>query len=742
MRDDMKLYPVCVTTDRPEDPAARIAALNRLLCEEKYKQVEMAAAELLADIVDTSDANHAELRLVLGASLRWQGLLDDAVGHVEFACSAFTVLDLPGRAAVAANFLGWTQLSRGRLDEARRWFEKSLDINTALGARLRMAQNYQNLAIVCYKQGDYGLAIELLEKELGEVTSRPDMTCRAQIALGNVLRMLGQFQTARAALHKAFTLAEECGLAREQILALEFLGDIFRDEGQYPEARSFYDRAMALARPLAPRGDLVGELLRREGECLDQEGRHEEAHHVLNEALEVCRSVGDRFEIAVTQRCLGVNAARLGRWKVADKLLVTALAELRELSARHEIMIAGFSYAQVLLRRIDTGHLESGQAGTLSGRLLEEAWNQALTAQQMNQELEIPLLREEINDLVGGLARRRLLGNQRPVRPAGMGLRLIKATRIVAVSPPMQQVVRRCDGFARYNSPVLIVGERGTGKHQLARRIHENSPRGSRPFISVGCRAASPEALAREIFGQTAALEAGSDTVPGLIAQAEGGTLFLRDIDEFPAGLQGKLLGLIQEDTYRPVGDARELQADVRIVTATTADLAGLADRGSFQPNLYFRLKIMAVEVPPLRKRTEDLVPLLNHFLSRLEGTPLEARAVFDAQGLEALAEHRWNGNAAEAEAVAQRAWLGRSQGRIVCARLSGGPEGDRLEISDGGMAGSVDRSAHPSGMTWSSLNALIERCGGNKAKVARNLGISRITLYRWLKQLDPGIAS
>jgi DNA-binding NtrC family response regulator/tetratricopeptide (TPR) repeat protein len=721
-----------------EDAGARVIILNRMLCDEKYTQVQLAAEELLNEVTDPADRNHAELRLVLGASLRWQGKLNESVGHLEFACSAFTVLNVPGRAAVAVNFLGWTQLSRGRLDESRRWFEKSLDINTALGARLRMAQNYQNLAIVCYKQGDYGLAIELLEKELGEVTAHPDMTCRAQIALGNVLRMLGEFMTARTALLKAFALAEDQGLAREQILALEFLGDIFRDEGNFSEARTYYDRAMALARPLAPRGDLVGELLRREGECLDHEGRHEEAHQVLSEALEVCKAVGDRFEIAVTRRCLGVNTANLGRWKSAGQLLENALVDLRALAARYEIMIACHRYAQVLVRRIDSGQFVSGKMGTRSGRLLEEAWNQALVAQQLNQELEIPHLREETTEMVSGLARRRLLGQERPVRPVAFSARRAPATRIVAVSAAMQHVVRRCDGFARYDSPILIRGERGTAKHLLARRTHENSPRGAMPFVSVSCASASPEILARELFGQTATASSGIKSLPGLVSQAEGGTLYLRDIEALPRQVQGKLLRLIQENIYRPVGDSRERLANVRIIVSTTADLAGLADDGAFQPNLYFRLKIMSVEVAPLRARAQDIIPVLDHFLTRLEDSPLEARAVFDFQGLETMVGYRWPGNTAEVEAVAQQAWVARNLGRSVSVRMSERPQKDRLEIIEGSDAGSDINPGHPSGMTWTSLNSLIDRSGGNKAKVARNLGISRITLYRWLKQLDP----
>ncbi len=733
MRDETRRTPVCLEAD---DPATRISILTRMLGEEKYKEVQLAAEDLLTATTDPADANHAELRLLLGAALRWQGRLDEAVTHVEFASSAFMVLNLTERAAVAANFLGWTRLSQGQLDESRRCFEKSLDLNTTLKARLRMAQNYQNLAIVCYKQGDFSLAIELLEKELGEVTAHPDMTCRAQIALGNVLRMLGEYQTARTSLLKAFALAEECGLVREQVLALEFLGDILRDEGLFPEARSYYDRAMALARPLAPRGDLVAELLRRRGECLDGEGRHEDAHPILNEALEVCQAVGDRFETAVTRRCLAANAAHLGRWKTAGQLLEDALADLRSMNARLEIMVASYRYAAVLVRRID-----SGQTGSGSGTLLEKAWHQALAAQQLNQELEIPFLRDEITELVAGLARRRLLGRNLPVRPTVFSTRRSPASRIVAVSQLMQQTIRRCDGFARYDNPILMCGERGSGKHLLARRIHENGPRGAMPFISLGCQAASADDLARELFGQTWSDKGRIKSLPGLVSQAEGGTLFLRDIEALPPRLQGKLLRLIQEKIYRPVGDSRERLADVRIIAATTADLAANADAGGFQPNLYFRLKIMSVEVAPLRNRSEDLIPLLDHFLSRLEGAPLEARSVFDYRDLEALTGHRWAGNAAEAEAVAQRTWLARNQGRIVCARLKGGPQGDRLDISDGGIAVEGVRTAHPSGMTWASLNALIDRSGGNKARVARNLGISRITLYRWLKQLDPKIA-
>ena len=170
------------------DVTARVIDLNARLYAEDHEAIAAEAEELLTTCVDPADLDHAELRLILGASLRWQGRLEDALGHVEFACSAFTVLDEPGRCAVAANFLGWTCLSLGRLTEARRWFEKSLGINTRLEAPARMAQNYQNLAIVCYKQGDYAaVGIPMMPNVAGVASTKRQILAYSVILVASTL---------------------------------------------------------------------------------------------------------------------------------------------------------------------------------------------------------------------------------------------------------------------------------------------------------------------------------------------------------------------------------------------------------------------------------------------------------------------------------------------------------------------------------------------------------------------------
>jgi DNA-binding NtrC family response regulator len=205
-------------------------------------------------------------------------------------------------------------------------------------------------------------------------------------------------------------------------------------------------------------------------------------------------------------------------------------------------------------------------------------------------------------------------------------------------------------------------------------------------------------------------------------------------------------MDLLSNGSYRSLGDSRDRRANVRIIATNSTDLKEAVLIGRFRPDLHFKLTLMTVRVPALRDRREDTMPLLDHFLTKLEGSTLTARSLFDFRALEALAIHHWPGNIAELESVAQRAWLNRDLGQSVHLRRVEGKSGPNLEFifpenprpdSGAGASAVIDRHIG-GGMTWSSLNALIDRAGGNKSHVARNLNISRVTLYRWLDRLDP----
>lgn len=698
-----------------DDLTAAVIRLNARLYTDNMSDIQRDTEQLLARCQEPADLNHAELRLILGATLRGQGQLAEAMHHVEFACSAFTVLSEPGRCAVAANFLGWTCLSRGCLHEARRWFEKSLGLNTQHDISFRAAQNYQNLAIVCYKQGDYQLAVELLEKELALVDSHPDMICRALIALGNVRRLRGEFGPARTVLLEAFALAEEQQMKREQALALEFLGDVFRDEGHPSQARTYYSRGLVIARELAPQGDLVMELTRRRGECLDRQGYPQEAEVVLHKALEMCCAAGDKFETAVTRRCLGVNAKHLGRWQQSRKQLELALAELQSVSARHETMLAAYELSLLLSEHGDPG--------------LDQAWHHGLHAQRLSQELNTPAHSLEITTHLAELARRRLASQTTTVTAAHerFSSRSAPASRVIVVSRSMQETLRRCDSFARYDTPTLLLGEHGTGKELLARRLHENSSRSAGSLVTMTCSEIPETQQAAHLFGDA--------EHNGLLARATGGTLVIKGIENLSDSVQTRLLRILQDGIYQTEDNRRhDLRANIRTIVTSAADLGHLAEQCRFRQDLYFRLRLMSLRVPPLRERVDDIVPLMGFFLGRLEGSTLSTRAVLGIPGLAVLTDHRWPDNATEVKDLAQRIWLARHPGQIVRLTKLRTAAGIRLDV-----AASEPAPGHPSGLTHAGLTALIARAQGNKSRTARNLGVSRVTLYRWLRQLEGG---
>jgi len=294
---------------------------------------------------------------------------------------------------------------------------------------------------------------------------------------------------------------------------------------------------------------------------------------------------------------------------------------------------------------------------------------------------------------------------------------------IVGQSEAIQKVRAMVRRLAPLPSTVLVLGESGTGKEVVARALHDLSPRASRPFVPVNCAAISPELIESELFGHAkGAFTGATDTRNGLFYYAQGGTIFLDEIAELPPPIQTKLLRVLEDRRIRPVGSNREVPVDVRIIAATNRDLGGAVEAGRFREDLFYRLDVVSIALPPLRERPLDIAMLARHFVLQLaphlgvEALPLTADVA------RALAEYPWPGNARELRNFVER------------SLILGHYPLEALAIEDAaadfvpGVPGAPESLAE---VEKRHMLAVLEASGGNKTEAARRLGISRKTLER-----------
>jgi PAS domain S-box-containing protein len=303
---------------------------------------------------------------------------------------------------------------------------------------------------------------------------------------------------------------------------------------------------------------------------------------------------------------------------------------------------------------------------------------------------------------------------------------------IVSKSEAMRGVRELLPLVAKSTSTVLLEGEPGTGKELVARAIHNLGPRREGPFVAVNC-AGIPETLVEsELFGHVrgAFTDARSDR-PGRFALAEGGTLLLDEVGEVSPSVQVKLLRVLQEREYMPLGGTRPVRADVRILAATNRDLALEVMSKRFRQDLYFRLNVVRIALPPLRTRSEDVPLLVEHFMHRFNA--LQGRRIrqISDRALSCLMAYRYPGNVRELENAIEHAF-------VVCAgdtiRLEDLPPGLREQSPGAGRGPSVDVGPLESAEAAAIRDALA-RSGGNRTRAARDLGISRNTLWRKMKR-------
>ena len=300
---------------------------------------------------------------------------------------------------------------------------------------------------------------------------------------------------------------------------------------------------------------------------------------------------------------------------------------------------------------------------------------------------------------------------------------------IIGRSQAMQEIFATVTRVAGTRATVLLAGESGVGKDMIARAIHQHSPRRDRPFVKINCTAIPENLMESELFGYEKGAFTGANTSkPGKFEQADTGTVFLDEIGDVPASVQVKLLRVLQDREFERLGSNKTMHTDVRVVAATNVDLRAALEQGTFREDLYYRLNVVPINIPPLRERKEDIPYLVQHFAKKFNGEISEG-------AMERLMSYHWPGNVRELENVVERSVL-----------LAQGPrvEADDIKI-DTAYARSRPAAANdhflPEGMTLdeyeqSIIREALKRANGNKSQAARLLGLTRNALRYRLDQM------
>ncbi|MEN8151772.1 MAG: sigma 54-interacting transcriptional regulator [Planctomycetota bacterium] len=338
------------------------------------------------------------------------------------------------------------------------------------------------------------------------------------------------------------------------------------------------------------------------------------------------------------------------------------------------------------------------------------------------------LLRDADGKVIGGVETFRDLRLVRKLQKAVE--KSYSVDDIVGKSPKMRELFAKLDILAAGGTTVLVSGETGTGKELVARALHRRSERADAPFVAVNSCALPDTLIEAELFGYVkGAFTGATRDKPGRIAQAEGGTLLLDEIGDLPKSLQVKLLRFLQDRTYEPLGGDRTLQADVRVIAATNRDLEELVESGEFRQDLYYRINVIGLSIPPLRERVEDIPLLVDHFISMLVARKDKPVTGVSPEAMRRLMAHSYPGNVRELENLVEH-------GFVLCPAGLIRPEHLPLDSPpENGSGENVPRTALEEAERDQIIRTLAEH-GGNRLATAEALGIHKTTLFRKIRKL------
>ncbi|HMI32271.1 MAG TPA: sigma 54-interacting transcriptional regulator [Candidatus Limnocylindrales bacterium] len=763
------------------------AAEHLGLDESRIATLEMKAAQALIDKADAPGALRylarargriaAETHPELVARLQLQSAralielsqYEEALRTCERAHAYFRDRGLTGPLAHAYNCFGRIYFRLGDLDKAKEFYEaslhlfrwdlndddgvirahnnlgilyrhlsdwrqatwhmlRSMEIATRLGNFAYLAVTCANLGIVHLKAGSWDEAREHFDRALTSYLQigRDAGVARMRIGLATIASYRHDFATAEAHLSAASQITSRLGCSREQVLCLMGRGDLHHEMGQYEEALGSYDQALEMARQIAPEGDMIHELQRRRAEVFTQRGNVSRAMEAAEDALHRSVRLKDSLEEGATRRVLASIHTIEGRHTESH---TQARQAIRLLEAIHE----RFELARSYREQAGRAKGDSDPDGT------REAQNYAFKAMSLFEQLGLDHSVRDCESILRDLNAPSWLVAQRTERPAhhpsSQTQDIARAHGFVTQHARTLEVVHKASELLSTPARVLIQGETGVGKNLLAYMFRTFEIERGRPFVEVNCTSLPGDLVESELFGYVrGAFTGAAITKRGIFEDADGGTIFLNEIGELSERTQVKLLQVLDDGTYRRLGEVRSRQLNVRIVSATNKDLDAAVKAGWFRADLFYRLGQVVLSLPPLRERREDIPLLIRNYLDELSAR--EGRQVlFSEDALDYLVSLPWLGNVRELKHKIESIFLcaGRQElldraslMPILYPGATVAPE----SYPSRGLRGKVDM------LKREEVLAALSRNGGNRSRAALELGITRRHLIRLLKQI------
>jgi len=606
---------------------------------------------------------------------------------------------------------------------------RSMELSQRLGNFAHLAVSNSNLGNVHLKAGTWDEAREYYDRALTSYVQigRDAGVARMRTGLATIATFRHDYSVAEAHLAAAQQITSRLGNSREAALVLFGQAELQHERGQLEAALRLYDEALDMARGIAPEGDMVGELQRKRAEVLALRGDLPSALKAAEDAFQRAKRLGDQLEEGASRRVLAAIHAQEGRLVEAHTESREAIRILESIHERMELARAYLDLARRMPREGDPDRLREAQNLAFKAMYLYEH----LGMEDSMRAAETVL--RELNAPAWLTAPR--VGRAAPPPIAAQAQQVARAHGVVTENSRTLDVVRKASELLATPARVLIQGETGVGKNLLAYMFRQYEIERGHPFVEVNCTSLPGDLVESELFGYVrGAFTGAAISKRGIFEEADGGTIFLNEIGELTERTQVKLLQVLDDGTYRRLGEVRARRLNVRIISATNKDLDTAVKAGWFRADLYYRLGQVVLSLPPLRERREDIPLLIRGFLDEL--AVREGRTVVLAEdAMEYLTSLPWLGNIRELKHKIESIFLCAGKQEVVDRAMllkllhpGGAPVSEAPATR--GLRRKVDM------LKREEVLAALSRNGGNRSRAALELGITRRHLIRLLKQI------